>query len=626
MERVLLRLLGVWMVAWGMPLGLWGQADSAACRVAVPCDAVVVRHAFTADAETTPVDTHLAHFYATTPFAAAVPFAALAGTWGRPALPLSRTFAPAAEGDFLYHNPYALYQASPATLEVIRSGVPYAEWYYMLGAHREQVFRATHALNAGKALNAGLDLKFINNQGAYQHQHAKTSYLALYAQYHDSRLPVESDLQVFFNGINHQENGGIKDASYFEDTSKINRELVPVWLTYARNTHGSASLVWDTRWYPGHDSPPVSATTGSNPHFRHHLSLTLSAQRQHFEYYDTDPFNPWYPTTRYDTTVTFDSVFSSTFTAALGYHLALGSGLTATLGVAVSPYRYWDTLSNGGSGSALSPSTRWQLRLAPGLTLRADASARFDQTLGNTHSLLTSLRWNPRPPLSVVLHVNNWSSLPYRQDLAYASNHFIWQGTMVNQHFTQAATTLALTGRVPLSLAATATRITGLIYYTQQALPNQFPGTVYLYQMLLSTEVSAGRFRCQGSLALQHSPDENHLLRQPLLLAEVMTGLQFALFRGKIDALAGVVTHARSSHYADEWMPVTRVFHHTTLPALQSYAWADPFVTFVLKKTRIMLRYEHASAWLAGFGYYSLPGYPMGDPSLRFAVAWRFME
>lgn len=605
--------------------------DTTACTPEKPCKALVIRDCISSIPDTLPLDTNISRFYLPPVYLNNVLFPAITGSSGRPTLDLYYRFKTPSEG-YIFRNPYTDYETNIHNLELIRSDVPYSEWYYLIGANRNQIFRAVYAQDVGKGLNFGVDVKFINHLGAYRHEHAKTNNASLYAQYRAQKLPLQSQIFLFFNGITHEENGGISDPSYFEDTVKINRELAPIWLSSAVNSHRSTEVVSVTDWRFGKPAgklsitgKPDSVAVSGETTIGQILTLDLRAKREWFIYRDEDPFNPWYTLTRYDTIVTFDSLWYGSLQADFSYRVQLKQFASLSVGIKALAYRYYDTLNPAGSGNAWSPYATLCFKPFRGLMGEAEISASSDQAFGWRHLLSANIQWNPSEWVFGA-SVREWSAYPYRQDMTYASNHFVWNQSMTNTRYLQGKAFLQLRGKYPVDLSMSATRITNIIYYNQQALPNQYPGDIWLLQLLASTSGEAGLMVYDAKVGLQKSLDEASILRVPLLLGEAMAGLRFRLFKGKISAIGGVVVHARTAAYTDQWMPATRVFYHTTLYETGGYVWADPFVTFVLKKTRFMLKYEHASAWLAGFGQYSVPGYPMTDPAIKFAVAWRFMD
>lgn len=589
-----------------------------------------------------PLDTFIVHLHRVPQFSSEVFFPALTGNTGRPGVDLWKDFSPDQSQGYFFHNPYKLHFRNSDNLEMIRSSVPYAEWYYLTGADREQIFRALHAQDAGKALNFGLDLKYINSKGAYLHQHTKTSFAGFYAQYRDPLLPVTSDLAVIFNRATAQENGGISDPEWFEDTVKINRQLVPVWSTSAITTIKTSEVRLRSTWSPG-SLPAVSgspAVEDSLPNqgpivpsiaipvrvLEHLFALDLRLIRWAALYHDTDPFNPWYPVVRYpDTSVTHDTVASTLFSADLSYRIKAWDRIFVTSGLVAGSYRTYDTLIISHRGSFVEPYTLWQFRLWSALRLDARAALRQDASFGTSHQITASMRWKLLKHLWFKAEAKDWTAYPFWQDLQYASNHYFWINDFKQQHFTQLAASLEFQGRVKLTTSALATRIANWIYYDTRAIPVQNDGSFSLVQWISSADYRIGNWNFFARIAIQRSTDQA-LLRQPVVMGESSASYRFSLFSGKIQAMAGAIVHGASASYRDEYAPVIRVFYQSTTSPEQAYVWVDPFVNFVIKKTRFMLRYDHASAWIAGFGRYTITGYPMRDPALRFSVSWRFMD
>ncbi len=634
---MLIRTLLVTFLSVCIHLHLSGQHD---CSAHGCFHAEVINNPFSLNPDTTDLDTNLRHFYTPYRFAANILFPAITGTTGHPAIDLFRQFTIQDE-NYFYHNPYMAYQLNGETMPVIITDVPYTEWYFLLGAHREQVFRALHAQSAGNSLNFGLDIKFINSKGAYTHEHARASHAGFYVQYRDPVRPLQSDLVLMFNNATTEENGGIADYSWFVDTSSFNRQLTPVSLNAATNLYRSTEISLRNRWYPGRNNG--SATTagslqplqGNNdttvhetvrpPRINQHIALNLTFRQQRFLYRDTDPFNPWHPVTRYDTAVTHDSVGFRVFTADVAYHMIAFERVSVAAGFKYSAYSYYDTLMPHGRGAAMEPYTRWQLHVTPSIGVNAYASLRFDPDFGTAHALVGEMRWDISSRLSALFYYRDWTAFPMLQDQRHSSNHFYWVNDMMIQHFSQLNPVLSLSGRFPVRVDARLTRIGNLIYYDTRAMPQQHDGSITVWQLLLTSEWEFNRWVVDQRTGLQRASDET-ILRQPHILTNITVGYRFRLFEGKMTAMGGMIFHGTTTAYRDEYMPSTRVFYHTQRAPVNQYVWADPFLSLMLKRTRFLLTYQHASAWIAGFGQFELPGYPMQDPAFKFAVSWRFMD
>jgi len=625
-------------------VSLWFQTAQAQhdCSAHGCFHAEVISKPFSVQPDTLPLDTGIHHFHWVPEFSSSVFFPALSGNTGRPGVNLWRSFSPDKSSGYFYHNPYKYHFLSSDNLEIIRSSLPFADWYYLTGAHREQLFRAVHALDAGKNLNFGIDLKFINSKGAYLHQHTKTSYAAFYAQYRDPVIPIESDLVVVFNRATAQENGGISDPEWFEDTVNINRQLVPVWSNTAMTHVKSSEVRLINRWSPGSlkrsvitaaptdsllmDTVPSIAVDVRKRVLDHLFTLDLSLVRFAALYHDADPQNPWYPVVRYDSAlVTHDTVSSMLLSADLAYRVKAWDRIFVAAGLIAGSHMTHDTLNLARKGSFLEAYTHWQFRLWPAMHLDARAALRQDQVFGTMHVLDASLHYKMTKKLKVSAALKDWTAAPYLQDQMYASNHFFWINDFKQQHYSQIFSSIQYQGKLQLSLEGFLTRVANLVYYDSRAMPVQLLEPVTLWQGMTTAAYRVGRWNLTSRVALQRSSN-NAVLRQPVVLGEASAAYRFSLFSGKITAMGGLILHGATASYRDEYSPVTRVFFLTSQTPQQAYGWVDPFVTFVLKKTRFMLRYDHASAWLAGFGQYTITGYPMPDPALKFAVSWRFME
>lgn len=603
------------------------------CASEKSCKAHIILNPLSGSPDTIPVDTNIRNFYYPEIFHAQLLFPATTGTSGRPAFDLFRHL-PSLKTDYLYHNPYQHYQINVDNIEIIRSDEPFSEWYYLMGAHREQIFRATHAQNAGTALNFGMDLQFINNRGAYQHEHSKVSHLAIYGQYRDAKLPLESDLFVFFNSATSEENGGIADPSYFEDTTAINRQLVPVFLHTPVRNHRSVEVLLRNKWFPNRLTKKINANdqeekdtiNPKNKNFPNHFSLDFKFKRAWWLYQDLDPLNPWYPEIRRDSLQTFDSLSTISFAADIAYNIQAWDKIKVSAGTEMKIYSFYDTITPDGNAISFRPYTKWRFNPLRSLDINAMAFAIIDSEFGAAHQIDILLNWKSGKKYSISLGLSDRTVFPFRQDLMFESNHYYWNNDFVNQHITQLKPSISFNGKFPLKIQGSVSRINNFIYYDKFALPHQHDDVLLFYQLMVSGKFDLKRFVFDGLIALQSGEDELNILRQPVALGRIMSGYKFSLFDGKLDAIGGIVFNGRSSAYVDAFNPVSGIFHHNSHSRVKEYFWADPFLTILLKKTRFMVRYENASAWLTGYGYYSVPGYPITDPVLRFSVAWRFMD
>lgn len=576
--------------------------------------------------DTIPYDTNIVGFNYIPVFAEDVHFFASAGNTGTAARNLESPFRPFSLDDVYYRNAYNIYTYNPYNTQIIRSERPLSEWYYSTGAAKRQVFKAIHAQNIGKGANIGLDFHIINAAGSYLHQHAKNAMFSAYAQYR-SENNLYSALLIFnANRVNVNENFGLLnfDAD-FKDTTDYNRQLAVVNNNNASNTVKLSSLFLrqeinlDFRNVLKKDSNQVKKKVNHkvvvDAWFANHKSV----------FYDDNPKNPIYPEVLVDSFITNDSVRYQSFITDVSYKVtALKKLLHLSIGLRATFSKYGDSLS---TSSYIDAAPTADLKFGTkNRYLFLNTQFRSQQNI-ELSKVAVGFFGKIKKRIEVELAAKYFSLLPYFMDKKYNSNHFSWNKNFVNEEYTVLSFSMHDQKNRRNIISVKYINAAQQIRYVEYN-PYQLGEPIQYLQARMQYQISVKNWHLMGVFSWQNQLNNTlFALNLPEWLAKMDAGYRFPVYENRMQAMIGMEIIGIAASYADKWLPVIRVFSIQNTTKLSSYVYVSPYLNLRLKRTRFMLKYDHANAGLfSGYGATTIPDYPMHDGLFTFAVSWRFMD
>ena len=97
------------------------------------------------------------------------------------------------------------------------------------------------------------------------------------------------------------------------------------------------------------------------------------------------------------------------------------------------------------------------------------------------------------------------------------------------------------------------------------------------------------------------------------------------LFGDNIPVEIGVDAHARSSYFANSYLPVTQQFHLQNEFEIPGYYRADLFLNMRLDKFFVAVKWGHVDQPSDG-GYFSTPYYPGLPKGFDLMIRWMFFD
>lgn len=132
---------------------------------------------------------------------------------------------------FVFSEPYAIYFQLPKEQLYYNTKRQFTVFNYSTGGPKEeseQVLGVLHTQNVSENFNFGLDYDMISSDGRYLNQEVKQNLLSLFSSYKNKGYQLHVNLG--FNNVKAQENGGIDSLELLTDNDYSNRKNIPVRL------------------------------------------------------------------------------------------------------------------------------------------------------------------------------------------------------------------------------------------------------------------------------------------------------------------------------------------------------------------------------------------------------------
>lgn len=161
------------------------------------------------------------------------------------------------------------------------------------------------------------------------------------------------------------------------------------------------------------------------------------------------------------------------------------------------------------------------------------------------------------------------------------------------------------------------------LYFTD-SMPAQDKGSFIVNSLMVRTSLNAWKFRTVTEIALQQSGSS--IVNLPSLSLRNTTVFEQIIVKNVLIANLGFDLYYFTTYYADGFNPATGQFFVQNSHKIGNYPFADVFLNFKLKRTRIMLKYEHVNAGLMPRTYFTAWHYPMQGAVFTYGISWSFYD
>ncbi|QEC52619.1 putative beta-barrel porin [Anseongella ginsenosidimutans] len=532
-----------------------------------------------------------------------------------------------------------IYQYDKSKLDYYRTRSPYTELYYVSGGRPEQIFRFIHTQNIKPRLNAGVEYRKIGSEGYYPNQNTNHLNLAAFTWYQSENLRYNLIGNIVYTDLRAPENGGLVNDSIFEIPSNEDQILQErVFLEDARTRWRGTAIYLKQYYNIGRvDRIDTGKTYAEKVYPHQRVSHSIYLENRSYTYQDKSG-NPSYYYFIYNSEPNpLDSIhyrnIENEFTLsvfgrtgqkqrAFSKAAILQAGIKHRLvSYAQGPI---DTTFNvlslkGQAGYQLSEKlgiifNGERVFLGPydgDVTLSADARLFISENIGEIR--LGGLYQRKRPEFMF----ENYYSSYHRWEQDYERINL----SQLSFSYYHDKLKLGLSGEY--SLISNYTFFRGRDNYV---VPYQFTGEMDILKVTLEKDLNfLKNFVFSGHLVYQYSNYRNILLT-PEAYAYGSLFYRNKLF-GVLDFQLGVdvryFTETEAYSYAPE---LGRFFVDDNAKTIGDYPIVDLFLTADLRRTRFLVKFDHANQGFPERGYYTVKRYPMPNRTLKFGISWRFYD
>lgn len=503
---------------------------------------------------------------------------------------------------------------------------PFTELFWVNGGKKEQVFKIFHTQNI-KNINFGFNFRVIDAEGMYQRQNATIKNFTIFSSYKTKNERYKISANTTWNRFKIDENGGIYDDSYFEDTL-IDRKIIPYRLGDAQRRVKDYSF-YIKQSFDFHKKDTILFYHETNR--IHRISHSFYYTRRNLIYEDNADTSDFYDNIFfYDNDTTYDSVHYKIYENHLFWASLKNKGINTLLRLQHQNIKLnlptpllndfdIDT-TNLFLYTRLSNGTSQKLFWSIDANYCIYGYNKNDFILNSNISYSLSHITN-KPSISVSAKYQK--KKPDFISLNYASNHFQWNNDFKQLELASAKVNYKLSHF--LDVGITYTGIKNFVYYGFWALPWQLSTQLNIFQIYFYNNFKLKNFYFNNTTFYQYV-DGADVLHLPELGTENTLYYNNFLFKKMLQFQIGATLFYFTQYYADSYCPAAGKFYLQQEKQIGNYPYIDVFLNLKIKRARIFGKIEHINSGLFGYSYYLVPHYPNADRTFKFGISWCFFE
>ena len=567
------------------------------------------------------------------------------GNLGSPAI--SKLYFDRGEGSqFLFYDPYYLYNKNPGNQLFFNTRTPYARINYQRSGgniDKEERMETRFTMNFNRHLNVGFDLDFINAKGFYASQAAKQNNLSAYANYLSDRIEVHAYGSQ--TSVTNFENGGISDSIFITNPESIEENFssrdIPTRMKDTWNRLKTNQFYLSARYNLGYNKEiadeaekefvPVASvilTSHYKQQYRRFLSYDTARVTRPDETVgqaiDTLYKNKYYQSAVDDST--HYTSFKNTVALSMreGFRDWVKFGLTAFLEHETRNFNLLDTINDGRYQHREQATTIGGiLSKQQGEFLRFNAQADLGVLGANlgefriegdaTTSIMIA---GKRTSLTAQAYIKNLK--PKFLEQQYHSKYFWWNNDFNDTRRVYIGGQLFIPF-TNTTLSAGVENIQNLIYFNQNKLPFQESDNIQIVSARIDQDLKAGIFNWNNSIAYQTSSNES-AIPVPTLSAYSNMFLRTKIV-DELTLQLGLDAHYHTKYYAPGYEPALLQFYNQRVKEIGNYPIITGYANMHLKQIRFFVMFYNIGHFVMKPNYFSLPDYPNNPMLLKLGLS-----
>ncbi|MCX7697192.1 MAG: putative porin [Bacteroidales bacterium] len=484
---------------------------------------------------------------------------------------------------------------------------PYSITSYSQGSKREQQFSFWFYFPWGKQVDVLLNYHLVGSAGWYKNQKISLSNFFSKINFHSKNYRFRTLFLLQDNYFRFQENGGIKYAEDFLDTSIYDRALCQILLSKASRHVRFTRFSWNS-----------SYAIIQKPFLEIRLfPLNIELEKKYNRFKDEFPGSGYYQNIYLDSSITLDSLHVLTYRVATALN-----GKLKNIFFQLSMWQEWNRFSSMFNFDTMSTMSyfkwNWTSRneklLWVGKTSKGIVGANRS-LLEIQHRLMIKVLSSGKLYLTQEIYSFHPSLLYER----YRGNHLQYDHSLSD--------VVVLLHRVGLKSK----------FMTLEVYGADVRNMPVFYQNMFTSlgQIGVGGVSCYfnanfknffilNRMILQRSTSE--LLSLPLfgIRGEIFYRTWF--FQRKLLGEVGMKYFYNSSYFADAYYPYLGIFYPQQDIQTDGFWYPTFFIRSQIKRAVFFVEIYNFAAGLFPVRYWQVPAYPLPDRGVRWGISWIFFN
>ena len=508
---------------------------------------------------------------------------------------------------------------------------PLTELMYKTAFEQGQLLESLFTVNTSPQFNLSLSYKGLRSLGKYQHSLTSVGNFIIGANYKtkDNRYKIRGHLAA--QDVFNQQNGGLKDedVNNFEigNPEFLDRSVFDPIFENAEN------FLRGNRYFLNHSYDVIRSTDSIT---KNTLSVgnTFVFEDKYYKFIQSSPndfFGEAFVNSTVRDAVSFQNMYvdlhalyQSHDLGEIKFKLAYNSfnygyGKLVTLdGIDIVNRLKGDVLSLGGSYQKKIGA--FDVKGDFGLNISGDFTGNY--MTGRAY-------YNINDKSNIAVGINLNSKTPNYNFLLYQSDYvnYNWSNDFDNIKTSQLS--LMFQSKKLFDLEADYTLLNNHTYFGVSesdglVKPFQYKKEISYWRVKLSKEFKWYNFTLDNVLRYQKVVSSENILNMPDVNFRTTLYYTNRLFKNALLLQTGVSLKYFTDYFMNAYDPLLGEFYTQNQTSMKGFPRLDFFVNAKIRQTRIFLIAEHFNSAFTGYNYFSAPGYPYRDFTVRFGLVWNF--
>lgn len=512
------------------------------------------------------------------------------------------------------------------------SHTPYSEFFYVQGAQQLQKFNAVHSRNITPNWNITMFYNNLTSDGFHLSSKSKHRIFGATTWVHTKNYRYAMYMSVVKNSFKTNENGGIANDSIFQTytaTEKLN-SLMRLSNSKQELTFREYSITQILNL----SKPDINLLkAGSFPYknqfyFRYNIDYSL----QDYMYYTNLATDTLYYKQIYDSNSNEDGFKLSQLDNDLSFNANSGKirkdgfkdfnfkpGIKFQYINLVKDSSIDSVMRNLSLNFVIDKYFFFSRLYAEGNYIFSGSNAGNMNAQGYMKFFLP-YDFMLRPGISQTIKSPN-----YIQNSAY-TNYFRWNNDFNSTEITNLFAGLS-NSKYKFALNVNYFLTNNYIYFDENITPQQLKGTLSYYSVELKKDIKLGKFHFNNHIIYQQELSKENVLHLPSWILYNSTYFESDLFKKALHLKIGFDVRMQGAYFADAYYAPYSIFYNQSQMEIKTYPVFDLFLTAVIKRMRVFIKYEHLNQGLfPNYPSYNYPHFPTEPRVLRYGFCWMFFD